>query len=110
MEQMPLQDIMPTGWSKLLVFSDGPRQCLGFRLGGFEGTITRLRGANVVSTSLALFEFKVTLSTLIRKFEFWDTGAIITNKVVTSLQPICAGIDENPALPIGVKLLSEVVE
>ncbi|KAF4620578.1 hypothetical protein D9613_000279 [Agrocybe pediades] len=86
MENSSDKDTMPTGWSGLLSFSDGPRQCLGRRL--------------------AVLELKITISSLIRRFEFVDTEDVITHKVASSLQPICAGGGEsNPKLPVLVKIL-----
>ncbi|KAF9556696.1 cytochrome P450 [Agrocybe pediades] len=86
MEIHPNMEMLPTGWSRLLTFSDGPRQCLGRRL--------------------AVLEFKIIISCLIRRLEFIDTRDVITHKVASSLQPICVGAGEgNPKLPVLVKLL-----
>lgn len=86
LEQLPPSDILPTGWSNLLAFSDGPRNCIGYRL--------------------AIFQFKVILLSMIRKFEFNDTGAVIINKVTSSMQPVCVGKEkESPMLPVGVTIL-----
>lgn len=32
-EEPPSQDLLPKGWSNTLTFSDGPRMCVGYRLG-----------------------------------------------------------------------------
>lgn len=32
-EELPSSDDLPSGWSHLLAFSDGPRSCIGMRLG-----------------------------------------------------------------------------
>ncbi|KAF9561005.1 cytochrome P450 [Agrocybe pediades] len=86
MEESSNKEMLPTGWSNLLTFSDGPRQCVGRRL--------------------AVLEFKIVISSLIRRFEFVDTGDVITHKVASSLQPVCAGGGEsNPKLPVLVKIL-----
>ncbi|KAF5347375.1 hypothetical protein D9758_011286 [Tetrapyrgos nigripes] len=86
LEGLPFADKLPSGWSHLLAFSDGPRNCIGFRL--------------------AIFQFKVILAGLIRKFEFHDTGAAIKNKVTSSMQPVTIG-EENisPRLPVKVTLV-----
>ena len=33
MEELPKKDLCSTGWSRMLTFSDGPRNCIGFRFG-----------------------------------------------------------------------------
>ncbi|EIN08207.1 cytochrome P450 [Punctularia strigosozonata HHB-11173 SS5] len=62
---------LPRGWSGLLSFSDGPRNCLGFRL--------------------AVLEFKVMLAMLIRSFKFEDVGSAVVPKIAPTLQPIADG-------------------
>ncbi|KAH7904546.1 cytochrome P450 [Hygrophoropsis aurantiaca] len=87
MEDLPPKDILPTGWSHTLAFSDGPRNCVGYRL--------------------AIFQIKVILMTLIRSFEFHDTGAVIFDKVASSVQPLVVGQEERgPYLPIKVTIVS----
>ncbi|KAF5354609.1 hypothetical protein D9757_012335 [Collybiopsis confluens] len=86
LETLPAADALPTGWSHLLAFSDGPRTCTGYRL--------------------AIFQFKVILAGLIRKFRFHDTGAVIKNKVTSSMQPITVGEEHiSPRLPVKVTLV-----
>ncbi|KAH7921939.1 cytochrome P450 [Leucogyrophana mollusca] len=87
METLPPKDLLPSGWSQTLAFSDGPRNCIGFRL--------------------AIFQVKVILMTLIRNFEFHDTGAVISDKVASSLQPVVVGQEERgPYLPVNVSIVS----
>lgn len=81
---LPDLDKLPTGWAHLLAFSDGPRSCIGMRL--------------------AVFQYKVILSSLIKQFRFRDTGAPISLKIASSLQPWVVGKkDEGPQLPVVVE-------
>ncbi|KAI6141030.1 cytochrome P450 [Pisolithus tinctorius] len=54
MGDLPPKDLCSTGWSRMLTFSDGPRICIGYKF--------------------AILQFKVILLTLVRRFEFKDTG------------------------------------
>ncbi|KAG1842159.1 cytochrome P450 [Suillus subalutaceus] len=86
LEEMPPRDILSSGWSNVMSFGDGPRNCVGFRL--------------------ALFQIKVLLMTLVRHFEFQDSGAIIVDKIASSMQPTVQGQEElGPYLPITVTAL-----
>ncbi|KAJ8590023.1 cytochrome P450 [Rhizopogon salebrosus TDB-379] len=86
LEELPPRDILPSGWSNILSFSEGPRNCVGFRL--------------------AIFQMKVLLMTLVRKFEFHDTGAVIINKIAASMQPTVQGQEQlGPYLPVAVTAL-----
>ncbi|TDL23925.1 cytochrome P450 [Rickenella mellea] len=81
---MPSPNELPHGWSSLVAFCDGPRNCIGHRL--------------------ALFEFKIILATLIRSLEFHPTDAVITRKNSPTLQPVING--KGGILPLRVSLLS----
>ncbi|KAG9318040.1 cytochrome P450 [Chiua virens] len=86
MEELPQKDLCSTGWSRMLTFSDGPRNCIGFRF--------------------ALLQFKIILLTLVKHFDFDDTGATIVSKVASSTQPVVAGEEHRgPRLPVNVSLL-----
>ncbi|KAJ7668936.1 cytochrome P450 [Mycena rosella] len=61
----------PHGWNGLLSFSDGPRNCMGWKL--------------------AVLEMKIILATLIRSIVFLDTGAVVEEKISPGLQPIVGG-------------------
>ncbi|KAJ7143292.1 cytochrome P450 [Mycena crocata] len=74
---------LPHGWSGLLTFCDGPRNCLGWRL--------------------AVLEFKIILATLIRSIVFTDTGARIEEKISPTLQPVVDG--KGGVLPLHLKLV-----
>ncbi|KAF8598681.1 cytochrome P450 [Ceratobasidium sp. AG-I] len=77
---------IPPGWNGLLAFSGGLRICLGVRL--------------------AVLEFKVTLATYVRRFEFCETGVTIHTKFVATLQPYVVGEeDKGQQLPLIVSLL-----
>ncbi|KAI0763033.1 cytochrome P450 [Trametes elegans] len=79
---VPPPSELPHGWSGLVTFCDGPRNCIGYRL--------------------AIFEFKVILATLIRNLEFHDTTANVVEKISPTLQPVVDG--KGGLLPIHVTL------
>ncbi|KAF9500674.1 cytochrome P450 [Pleurotus eryngii] len=79
---LPAPNELPHGWSGLVTFCDGPRNCIGWRL--------------------AVFEFKVILASLIRSFEFHDTSAVIHQKIAPTLQPVTDG--KGGLLPLHVTL------
>ncbi|KAJ7665967.1 cytochrome P450 [Mycena polygramma] len=74
---------LPHGWSGLLTFCDGPRNCLGWRL--------------------AVLEFKIILATLVRSIVFTDTGVHIEEKISPTLQPVVDGRGGN--LPLRLRLV-----
>ncbi|KAJ7108725.1 cytochrome P450 [Mycena epipterygia] len=74
---------LPHGWSGLLTFCDGPRNCLGWRL--------------------AVLEFKIILATLIRSIVFVDTGVHIEEKISPTLQPVVDG--KGGMLPLRLRLV-----
>ncbi|KAF8598680.1 cytochrome P450 [Ceratobasidium sp. AG-I] len=77
---------IPLGWNGLFAFSGGPRICIGYRL--------------------AVLEFKVTLATYVRRFEFRETGARIHTRHVATLQPWVAGEEaKGQQLPLMVSLI-----
>ncbi|KIN97997.1 hypothetical protein M404DRAFT_1005687 [Pisolithus tinctorius Marx 270] len=85
MGDLPPKDLCSTGWSRMLTFSDGPRICIGYKF--------------------AILQFKVILLTLVRRFEFKDTGVRVIDKVASSLQPVVQGQEElGPRLPVHVSL------
>ncbi|KAJ7060971.1 cytochrome P450 [Mycena amicta] len=79
----PSAPALPHGWSGLLTFCDGPRNCLGWRL--------------------AVLEFKIILATLVRSFTFIDTGALVDEKISPTLQPVVNG--QGGHLPLQLKLV-----
>ncbi|KAJ7618381.1 cytochrome P450, partial [Roridomyces roridus] len=79
---LPPKEKLVAGWSHTLAFSDGPRNCIGFRLGQ-----------------------SVILTSLMRKFTFSNTGAQVSLKISSSLQPWVVGSeDDGPSLPVHVHL------
>ncbi|KAH7320323.1 cytochrome P450 [Rhizoctonia solani] len=77
------------GWNGMLSFSEGARQCIGYRL--------------------AILSFKTALATYIRKFEFHDTGAAVHGRFVGTLQPYVPGEEDNSTqLPLRVTLVDEL--
>jgi len=79
--QLPSPSETTLGWSQLFTFSEGPRMCIGYRL--------------------AVLEFKIILSSLIRTFVFHDTGADIEFVFSTTLQAKIVGKEE-ASLPLRV--------
>ncbi|KAM5543816.1 hypothetical protein V8D89_002433 [Ganoderma adspersum] len=86
LDALPPSDVLCSGWSNTLAFSDGPRNCIGYRL--------------------AIFQYKVILCYLLERFKFADTHMDITLKIASSLQPWVKDRPELGAcLPVGVELL-----
>ncbi|KII84093.1 hypothetical protein PLICRDRAFT_179774 [Plicaturopsis crispa FD-325 SS-3] len=81
---IPSQHELPHGWSGLLAFADGPRNCIGYRL--------------------AVMEMKVILAVLIRSLEFRDTGVPVRQRLLQTLSPMVNG--EAGVLPLHVKIAS----
>ena len=79
---VPPPSALPHGWSGLVTFCDGPRNCIGYRL--------------------AIFEFKVILATLVRSLEFHETTAVVREKISPTLQPVVDG--RGGLLPVHVTL------
>ncbi|KAH9941758.1 cytochrome P450 [Epithele typhae] len=79
---VPPPSALPHGWSGLVTFCDGPRNCIGYRL--------------------AVFEFKVLLATLVRALEFHETTAEVHAKISPTLQPVVDG--RGGMLPLHVAL------
>jgi len=78
---------LPDGVDNLLAFSQGPRLCIGWRLG--------------------IFQYKAILSSLILDFEFVDTAMVIETRTASSLQPYVHGeLEAGPILPLGVRMIS----
>ncbi|KAF8737359.1 cytochrome p450, partial [Rhizoctonia solani] len=76
------------GWNGILTFSDGPRQCIGYRM--------------------AVLTFKTTLATYIRKFEFHDTGAVMHARYVGTMQSYVAGEEgKGTQMPLRVTLVDD---
>ncbi len=80
---LPPADQMCGGWSGLFTFTEGPRICVGMRL--------------------ALFEYKAILTTLIRSFQFHDTGIAISMRNFIALLPSIKD-REHEGLNLPVKL------
>ena len=83
---LPPADEMCGGWSGLFTFAEGPRVCVGMKL--------------------ALFEYKATLTTLIRSFQFHDTGVAVSVRHFITLAPRIKGREhEGLNLPVKVTLI-----
>jgi len=81
---MPPPSELPHGWSNMVTFCDGPRNCIGYRL--------------------AVLEFKVILATLIRVLEFKETTAHVNRKISSTLQPVTDG--RVGVLPLSISIAS----
>ncbi|PCH34872.1 cytochrome P450 [Wolfiporia cocos MD-104 SS10] len=86
LEDLPPREQLYSGWANTLAFSDGPRKCIGLRL--------------------AVFQYKVIMTTLITRCRFEDTGAKLLLKISSSLQPWVVGqTEKGPQIPVDVHLL-----
>ncbi|KAF9068335.1 cytochrome P450 [Rhodocollybia butyracea] len=84
---IPSPDKVPHGpWAGVSSFSDGPRSCIGFRLG--------------------VLELKIIVAALVRSFEFKCTEAKITQHVSPTLQPFADG--KAASMPLKVSLAPEM--
>ncbi|EED83115.1 predicted protein [Postia placenta Mad-698-R] len=79
---VPPPSELPHGWSGLVTFCDGPRNCIGYRL--------------------AIYEFKVILATLVRSLEFRETTAEVHTRISPTLQPVTDG--QGGLLPLYISL------
>lgn len=103
--KFPHPQDLPSGWSHMLAFGDGPKGCAGVRFGTFLFS-TPSRAEADLSRVLAIFEMKALLTTLIRTFSFYDTGVELDFKVSVSMQAFVRGkLEEGPQVPLGVRLL-----
>ena len=88
-------------------FIEGPRLCVGYRLGGCDRSLIHpghFSFADHEYRQLAIFEFKVLLSALIKNFEFRTTDEPIQTIWASMLQPFIQGKQhEGPQLPLFVK-------
>jgi len=81
-------DLCSSGWNGSLTFSAGARRCIGYRL--------------------AMFEYKIILASLLRRFVFHDSGTKVEFKWVGSLQPRIVGQeDKGVQLPIRMSFVDE---
>ncbi|KAG8948992.1 hypothetical protein FRC03_000504 [Tulasnella sp. 419] len=83
---LPPPTSLTQGWNGLFSFLEGPRMCIGYRL--------------------AVHEFKVILSSLIKHFEFRNTGANVVSRFSSTLQPLVVGEEQlGVQIPLDIKLL-----
>ncbi|KAK0232149.1 cytochrome P450 [Armillaria nabsnona] len=81
---VPPSNDLPRGpWSNVSTFADGPRVCIGWRLG--------------------VMQVKMLLAVMVRRFEFKDSGVKVDKMLSPSLQPFVAG--EAATLPIHISLV-----
>jgi hypothetical protein len=99
---------MQGGWSNLLTFSAGPRQCIGYRLGGFLFIFFFCYSSFIrwlTSLHTAILENKCIVATIIRNFVLHNDNVIIENKHSSTLQPRVLGREkEGSQLPLRVTL------
>ncbi|KAG8952767.1 hypothetical protein FRC04_003690 [Tulasnella sp. 424] len=85
---LPAPTSLTQGWSGIFSFIEGPRICIGFRL--------------------AVFEYKVIMTTLLKNFEFKATGAKLETQFSSNLQPYVVGRkEEGIQIPLIVKDLHQ---
>ncbi|KAH9918269.1 cytochrome P450 [Fomitopsis serialis] len=83
---LPPQDKLQSGWSNLLAFSEGPRNCIGAKF--------------------AMFQYKVILCGMITRFRFFEAEGTLSLRISSSLQPWIAGrSEEGPQLPVRVEII-----
>ncbi|KAK7461272.1 hypothetical protein VKT23_008448 [Stygiomarasmius scandens] len=88
LKPLPNPELLPHGYGNTLTFSEGPRNCVGFRLG--------------------IFQFKAVLFTFVKNLRFTDTGAELGHKMCSSLQPYVVGELENaPNIPVSVSCVDQ---
>ncbi|KAJ6450388.1 cytochrome P450 [Mycena sanguinolenta] len=81
----PSEDLPHGPWGNVSNFVDGPRHCIGWRL--------------------AVQEIKLIVGTMVKNFEFKDTGAKVEKYISPAVQPF---VDGQPAyLPLEVNPLSQ---
>jgi len=81
-------DLASSGWNGSLTFSAGARLCIGYKL--------------------ALFELKILLASLIKRFVFHDSKTEVEFRFTGSLQPRIVGReDEGVQLPIKMSFFQE---
>ncbi|KAK7060429.1 hypothetical protein VNI00_001194 [Paramarasmius palmivorus] len=98
---LPDVNNLPTGWAHLLAFSDGPRSCIGMRLAIFQYKVDTIK---LFAWAAKHNPFQIILSSLMKQFRFRDTGAPISLKIASSLQPWVLGKkEEGPQLPVVVE-------
>ena len=103
---VPAPKDLPHGWSGLVAFCDGPRMCIGYRLGALPLALI-LSDLYTLTTLLicaAVLELKVMLATLVRSIEFGETGARIEQRISPTLQPVVDG--QGGVLPLKLSLAS----
>ncbi|KAG8901262.1 hypothetical protein FRB99_005452 [Tulasnella sp. 403] len=88
-DELPDKSELPSaGWNGSLTFSAGARLCIGYKL--------------------ALYEYKILLASLIRRFVFHDSKTQLEFRFVGSLQPRVVGReDEGVQLPIHMSFVDE---
>jgi len=86
-DSLPPPTSLTQGWSGVFTFIEGPRICIGYRL--------------------ALFEYKVIISALLKNFEFTGTEDKIITQFSSTLQPYIEGRkSEGVQIPLFVKELN----
>ncbi len=106
LEPQPNPSLLPHGYGNTLTFSEGPRNCVGFRLGGcFSTIISPILNSPRVVSRIGIFQFKAVLYTFIKTLKFTDTGANLGHKMCSSLQPYVVGdLASAPNIPIELSL------
>ncbi len=99
---IPTPDDLPNGWSGIMSFSAGPRQCLGIKTG--LSLVEKISEFDLRAILLGVFEVKVLVAALIRSLEFRPTGQTLRTVPLPTLQPIAEGVEGS--LPLFVHPVS----
>ena len=101
---LPAADQLPRGpYGNSGSFIEGPRQCIGWRLGAYKALHPSLTARLIIWDILvAVMEFKVLVAHLVRDLIFEDTGKRIEEYIAGTLQAFCEG--EAAHLPLKISL------
>lgn len=87
---VPAGSDLPRGpYANVSSFIDGPRTCIGWRLGTWMSD--SFIGIRLTSTP-AVMEIKFVLAVLIKSFEFKDTGVKVDKIISPAVQPFVNGV------------------
>lgn len=105
--RLPQSDKTTSGFSGNSTFNEGPRMCLGYRLGATtSGRCFGDCAVLLIHCCSALFEFKVVLSTLVKQFKLTEADVKIETRLSITLQPYVAGQrGAGPQLPVRLQLV-----
>lgn len=102
--RLPASSSVTGGINGLFNFIEGPRLCVGYRLGDYAFRSFLYWGALTMNSVQAIFEVKAILSAMIQNFEFKTTGEAINTIWSPGMQPYLRGQKQaGSQLPLLVK-------